>query len=207
VIFLSGLGVAHYGMRARTTNGYFLAKLAAEAELLLSGLEAVVLRPSYIVGPEDELIPALLAEISSGEVEIVGDGSYRIQPIALADVCRVVRRAAGAPLQRHLVVDLVGPEVVTFREFVLRLARAAEASGRAGAVRLHEIPLQHAERAAAAGGYRGLLPDELDVLLSDETADVAPLASLLDGSLTALDETIRLALEGSTERRSASFRR
>ena len=33
VVFLSGLGVARYGMNPRCTNPYFLSKLAAELEL------------------------------------------------------------------------------------------------------------------------------------------------------------------------------
>jgi NADH dehydrogenase len=207
VIFFSGLGVAHYGMRRRTTNGYFLAKLAAEVELFRSGLEAVVFRPSYVVGPDDELVPALLAEMASGAVEIVGDGAYRLQPIALEDVCRIVRRVASTPLERPLVIDLVGPEAVAFRAFVERLARAASATQRAGAMRLREVPYEQAERAAAAGGYRGLLPDELDVLLCDETADATPARTWLGEPLTPLDRTIQLALRGSTARSSASFRR
>jgi len=207
IVFLSGLGVAHYGMGRRTTNGYFLAKLAAEVDLFCSGLEAVVLRPSYIVGPEDELVPALLAEMAAGEVEIVGDGAYRLQPIAVEDACRAVLRAAEIPLDGPLVIDLVGAQAVTFREFVLRLATAARSAGRAAEVRLREKPLAEADAAAASGGYRGLLPDELDVLLCDETADPAPLAALLGTPLTPLDQTIDLALAGSKARATASFRR
>ena len=40
LVFLSGLGVAHYGQARRCTNPYFLSKLAAELELHRSGLMA-----------------------------------------------------------------------------------------------------------------------------------------------------------------------
>src|SRR5262245_25537052 len=60
VVYFSGLGVASYGIRSRSTNPYFLSKLAAEIELYLSDREAAVFRPSYILGPGDGLVPDLL---------------------------------------------------------------------------------------------------------------------------------------------------
>ncbi len=61
VVFFSGLGVARYGMARRTTNAYFLSKLACEVELYRSGLEVAVFRPSYILGPGGELIAQVVA--------------------------------------------------------------------------------------------------------------------------------------------------
>jgi nucleoside-diphosphate-sugar epimerase len=203
-VFLSGLGVARYGQARRSTNPYFLAKLTAEVELFRSGLEVVVFRPSYVVGPDDELIPALLAEMARGEVEIVGDGEYRLQPVALDDACRAVLQAAvSRDVASHTVLDLVGPEALGYRSFVERVGRLANASP----WRVKPIPVSEAERQAASGGYRGLWSDELDVLLCDEVADAAPLEAFLRGALTPLDESIRRALAGSTPRPLGSFRR
>ena len=203
IVFLSGLGVARYGQARRSTNPYFLAKLVAEVELFRSGLEVVVFRPSYVVGPDDELIPALLAEMERGEVEVVGEGRYRLQPVALDDACGAVLQAAARVVTSHTVIDLVGPEALGYRSFVERVGRLAGVAP----WRLTSVPLSEAERQAAAGGYRGLWPDELDVLLCDEVADAAPLAAFLGGPLTPLDETIRRALAGSTARPQGSFRR
>ena len=60
VWLFSGLGVAHYGIAPRTTNRYFRSKVLAEAAVLESGLEAMVFRPSYIVGPRYGLVTLLL---------------------------------------------------------------------------------------------------------------------------------------------------
>jgi len=84
VIYFSGLGVGHYGMTRRCTNGYFLSKLSAETRLFRSGLEGCVFRPSYVVGPGDAFVPAVLAALVAGEVERPGDGAYRMQPIAVS---------------------------------------------------------------------------------------------------------------------------
>lgn len=190
LVFLSGLGVARYGQSRRCTNRYFLSKLAAELELFRSGLQVAVLRPSYVVGPGGELIPALLREMAQGEVERVGDGAYRLQPVAVRDAAAAILNTLD--LQRGpAVFDLVGPEPLAYRDFVERVARLR---GLGGGYRVREIPVAEAERLAAAGGYRGMLPDELDCLLCDEVADHRPLEALLGRFLTPLDEAVAAVL-------------
>lgn len=189
IVFLSGLGVASYGIKARCTSAYFLSKLAAEQALFRSGREVVVFRPSYVVGPGSALVADLRAQIGSGSVEVVGSGRQRMQPVAVTDAAASIARAsAGASPASgrppHRVVDLVGPEPISVRDFVARLARVDQV-GRWFEFR--EIPEQEADRQAAAGGYRDMLPDELDCLLCDETSDPAPLEGLLGRPLTPLD--------------------
>jgi nucleoside-diphosphate-sugar epimerase len=207
IVFLSGLGVADYGVLRRTTNDYFRAKRATEEILRESDREAAVFRPSYIVGPGDELIPALLRELELGEVEIIGDGGHRFQPVAVADVNEAIQRAAESPRPLAAPIDLVGPEPVTYRQFVDRVARAARRANRPSEFVVAAISVEDADARAQEGGYRGLLPDELDVLLCDEVADPAPLEELLARRLTPVDEALEVAVVGSRSRPSAAFRR
>jgi nucleoside-diphosphate-sugar epimerase len=202
VVYFSGLGVAHYGLARRCTNRYFLSKLSAEILLFRSDRETVVFRPSYILGPGGGLVPSLLTEMAGGEVEMPGDGAYRMQPIAARDVAALVlaaveREPAGlmhgdGPGPR--VYDLVGPEPVSYRAFLERLVRATRAEGRPLELRLRQIPLAEVDRQAAAGGYRGLLPDEVDCLFCDEVSDSRPLEALAGRPLTPLDEALGWAV-------------
>jgi len=194
VVMFSGLGVAHYGMSARCTNPYFLSKLLAEAALFESGLEAAVFRPSYIVGPGDGYVPGMVRDMARGEVEQVGDGAYRMQPIAVQDAAACVVAAAVGTLSGHRAFDLVGPEPIACRALVERVARLANAAGKARGFRLREIPVAEAERAARGAGYRGMFADELDCLLCDEVGDPRPLEALLGRSLTALDDALAAAI-------------
>jgi nucleoside-diphosphate-sugar epimerase len=202
VVLFSGLGVAHYGMTRRCTNPYFLSKLAAEVELFRSGRAAVVFRPSYIVGPGDGLVTKLLKEMAVGEVVRIGDGRYRLQPIAVADaaaaVLAVIDRAPPGAGRSPRVFDLVGPEPVSFQSFLERSASAARAQGRQASFQIREVSIEEAERAAAEGGFRGMGPDDVDVLLCDEVSDPAPLAPLLGRPLTPLDEAVAAAVRGTT---------
>ena len=191
IVFFSGLGVVRYGQSPRCTNRYFLSKLAAEVELFRSDREVAVFRPSYVLGSGDAFVPTLLDEMAAGEVERPGDGAYRMQPIAVMDAVGLVLAAIEMPILRGpLVLDLVGPEPLSFARFVDRLARVARALGRPADFQVREIPIEDADEEAAAGGYRGMLADELDCLLCDEVADHAPLESLLGRFLTPLDEAL-----------------
>jgi NADH dehydrogenase len=193
LVFLSGLGVARYAMSRRCTNAYFQSKLAAESELYRSGLAVAVFRPSFVIGGGGELIPGLLQGFERGEVEQVGDGRYRMQPIAVKDAVAAIL-AALEHERTPAAFDLVGPEPMSYRDFVARVALLAREHGFSDGYRVREVPVEEAERQAQAGGYRGLLPDELDCLLCDETADHRPLEALLGRFLTPVHDALATAL-------------
>ncbi len=197
IVHFSGLGVAHYGQTPRCTNPYFLSKVLAEAVLFESNLQVAVFRPSYIVGPGDGFVPGALRDMARGEVELVGDGSYRTQPVSVLDAAACALAAAGGAAERHRVFDLVGPEPLAVRALVERTGRVARDQGRPGAFHTREIPVAEAERQARASGYRGMLSDELDCLLCDEVSDPRPLESLLGRPLTPLDEALALAVRSA----------
>jgi nucleoside-diphosphate-sugar epimerase len=166
--------------------------------LFRSGLEAVVFRPSYVVGPGDAFVPAVLRAMASGEVEQPGDGSYRMQPIDVADAAALVLAAATGPGGGFpTVFDLVGPEPLSYGQLLDRLAQVARAEGRSLAYDVREIPLAEADRQARAGGYQGMLPDELDCLLCDEVGDPTPLVALLGRPLTPLAEALAAAVRAA----------
>jgi hypothetical protein len=75
-----------------------------------------------------------------------------------------------------------------------RLSRVARGQGLPADFLVREIPIEDADEEAAAGGYRGMLADELDCLLCDEVADHLPLEGLLGRFLTPLDEALASAV-------------
>jgi nucleoside-diphosphate-sugar epimerase len=204
LVYFSGLGVAHYGMIPRCTNRYFLSKLASEVELYRSGRETIVFRPSYITGPGDGLVRGLLRDMAAGEVERPGDGSYRMQPVTVRDAVAAILAAvegpaapADFPRPRHRVVDLVGPETVAYRDLIDRVGRLARAEGKAGEYRVHEVPIEEADRKAAQGGFHGHQSDDLDCLLCDEVSDPRPLEALIGRPLTPVDDALAAAVRES----------
>jgi len=197
IVFLSGLGVAHYGLKRRCTNPYFLSKLKAEVELFSSDRDVIVFRPSYIVGSGNPWILGLVRDLAGDKVQQVGDGSYRLQPIAIDDAVDLILREISGGKDNPLVCDMVGPEPLAYRTFLRRLRRI---SGAPEPLRVKVVPVESADRWVEE---RGMSSAELDCLLCDEVSDPRPLESLLGRALKPLDEALVLALgEGDASARS-----
>lgn len=185
-VFLSGLGIAHYGMNLHCTNPYFLGKMAGEVELFRSGLAATVFRPSYILGAGDEFLTPLIGRIARESIlEVPGDGSYRLQPVSAKDAARAILGALGRDGLAPRVVDLVGPEVLSYRSFV---GRVASIMGRP--VEITESPVDRVLAQARESHYFGMTPTDLACLLCDEVSDVTATEELAGGGLETLDAMI-----------------
>jgi NADH dehydrogenase len=204
VVMFSGLGVARYGMAPRVTDPYFHSKLEAERALFASGAEAVALRPSYILGAGDGFVPFLLERASTGVVELPGDGSYRMQPVAVEDAAAALLAAADPAADlffpdrpRHRVIDLVGPEPLAVADFVTLMAALARELGTPLRFELRSVPVAEADAAARGGGWQGMPADELDCLLCDEVADPAPLRALLGRPLKTVEDALRSAVRAA----------
>jgi nucleoside-diphosphate-sugar epimerase len=185
-VFFSGLGIAHYGMNPHCTNPYFLAKMAGEVELFRSEFVVTVFRPSYIFGAGDEFLSPLIARLAAeSEIEIPGEGRYRLQPISVRDAARAIMGAVDSAAASPRVVDLVGPEILSYRTLV---ARIAAAMGRA--ITMRERPVEEALAQARQSGYFGLKPHDLACLLCDEVSDARSAEALVGARLEGLDEMI-----------------
>jgi len=113
IIYLSGLGVDK-----KSTLAYFVSKFKAEQEIVQSGLDYIIFRPSYIMGKNDPLSQILSRQIRKDSVIIVGSGRYRLQPILISDVAQVVMKAIHEKQFSKKTIDLVGPQAVTYNRFV-----------------------------------------------------------------------------------------
>ena len=94
---------------------YFRAKWAAEQTVRGCGIEHVILRPSFVFGPDGGVLPRFLRIARLRPVTpVIGPGTQRVQPIWIDDLVRAVRLAARG--RRGGLVELGGPEVVTWNE-------------------------------------------------------------------------------------------
>ncbi|MEO8501517.1 MAG: NAD-dependent epimerase/dehydratase family protein, partial [Vicinamibacteria bacterium] len=192
IVFLSGLGLAHYGMNPHCTNPYFLAKMAGEVALFRSDRCVTVFRPSYIFGSGDEFLTPLVRRMrTSSLIEIPGDGAYRLQPISVQDAARAILASMdGDEATSPRVVDLVGPEVLSYRELILRTASLMSQE-----VDIRERPLEEAIAQARESGYFGLKAHDLDCLLCDEVSDPRHVQSLTGGRLESVNEMVERTIE------------
>ena len=104
---------------------YYGAKWQMEQDVKASGLEHVILRPSFIFGPEGGALGqfkriAKLAPVTP----IVGPGTQRIQPIWIDDVAAYFAASVDKPEAANRTFEIGGPDVVTWNEFWSRLKQA-----------------------------------------------------------------------------------
>lgn len=118
IVLMSALGTG-----SGATIPYFRAKWAAEQAVRRSGTGHTILRPSFVLGPGGGVLPRLarLARLLP-VTPVLGPGTQRVQPIWLGDVVRAVELALEQ--ERSDVVELGGPDVVTWNELWDRLKTA-----------------------------------------------------------------------------------
>jgi NADH dehydrogenase len=104
---------------------YGETKRIGEEMVARSGMPFVIVRPSLVYGPGGlGLFASLTAYLRSlPVVPVVGNGEIELDPIHVDDVCAVIERALVAPEVLGRTYDLLGPERVTFNQFLAMLSR------------------------------------------------------------------------------------
>ena len=101
--------------------GYYKGKAQLEQAVAESGLTYTILRPTVIFGREDILINNIAWFVRHFPVfAIPGDGRYRIRPIYVEDMARLIVDAIVR--EGNTVLDALGPETYTFEELVKLIA-------------------------------------------------------------------------------------
>jgi len=102
---------------------YGRSKLAAEREVLASGLASVILRPPVVFGPRDRDVLGYFRMARSGLLPVPGAGGRRYSLIYAPDLADGLLRAAETPCAPGTVFHLTGPDR-TWAEFGLGIAAA-----------------------------------------------------------------------------------
>ena len=104
---------------------YFRAKWDTEQLVRESGIPSVILRPSFVFGPDGGILPtfAKLARFAP-VTPIIGSGRQRIQPIWADDVAAYFAEAVKREDVTGRLFELGGPDTVSWNEFWQRLKRA-----------------------------------------------------------------------------------
>ena len=155
IIFLSGLGVS-----LNTSLGYFISKYNAEKQIIDSGLEFTIFRPSYIVGKDDLFSKNLKKQIKSGEIIIPGSGAYSIQPIHVSDVVKVIFESLSQMKFNNKIIDLVGPDNITFEKYVKLFSKGTK-------TKIRKINLEDAYHNAIRNSKSNFGIDDLNILIGN----------------------------------------
>ncbi len=123
---------------------YGRSKLAAEQEVLVSGLASVILRPPVVFGPRDRDVLGYFRLARRGILPSAG-GGRRYSVVYAPDLADGLLRAAETPCPSGSVFHLTGPDL-TWAEFGQRIAAALGRPARP--LRLPDPALRACGRAA-----------------------------------------------------------
>jgi nucleoside-diphosphate-sugar epimerase len=189
VITPSGLGVHLVGKAAWADNDYFRSKLRVEEVVLAAKVASVLFRPSYILGPGDELIPNLVKALKTGVVVIAGEGKTSMQPVFVGDAANAFVAAAEGRGPDRATYDLVGPETSNMLALVELVSKAMQSAGvTIPPTRFEHVPWDQ------AGKRLGLSPDEIGVMQCDYLGDPAAGPRALGYALSSLERAVRAAV-------------
>lgn len=183
-VYLSGVGAAPDAARH-----WFRFKWEAEQHLINSGLEWVVIRPTWVFGPDDSSLNRILG---FGRflpfIPTFGNGKQAMQPVFIDDVGRVTADCALKPEAANQLFELGGPDVMTMDE-VFKAGLAA--MGRRRPI-LHQpvVAGKLIGRVAAALPSPPLTADSVAFITAPAVADNANLERVLNPRLTPLKEAL-----------------
>ena len=118
-VFFSGLGTEQ-----RST--YRNEIISKTEDLVIKNLQkSVVIRPSVILGNNDQFLSNLLPIFKmSFFIPLFGNGSKKFQPVLIDDIVEFVLKTIEANKIGKQLYELAGPDIFTYREFYNLIADA-----------------------------------------------------------------------------------
>ena len=178
IVFTSGLGVSK-----TTSIGYFISKYRAENQIIKSGLNYTIFRPSYIIGKDDLFSKYLKKQIKKQEIQIPGSGKYSIQPIYINDVSKIISESLTNNKFDNKILDLVGPEIITYEEYVKLFSKKTD-------TKITKIDLEKAYNKAISSPYSEFGIDDLNLLIGDFKGDHSKLQKISGISFKSVKELL-----------------
>ena len=166
IIYFSGLGVSK-----DSTSKYFISKFESEQIIINSGLDYTIFRPSYIIGKDDYLTINIQKQIKQKKILIPGSGEYIIQPISIDDVCKIIHFASESKLVCKKIIDLVGPQKLTFKQFLKNSISNSN-------VNIEKVPVNMAYHYALSDQKFAYGVEDLNILLGNFQGDYERLKKL-----------------------------
>jgi len=158
--------VSALGVDTGLGGGYMRSKLAGEKALARRGVDYAIVRPSLLVDAgcaSTRLFRALCALPIIALPGLRDPGGSRIAPVQVTDVADCIAAIVAHPKALRRVIELEGPERLTYRAMLERL-RAAQGRGRALWVPLPWWLVRATAWLALAWPQRVISPDTVRML-------------------------------------------
>lgn len=107
------------GASSESEAAYAKSKAAGEAAVLEAIPQAVILRPSIVIGPEDDFFNrfAKMATLAPA-LPLIGGGETLYQPVAVQDVAQATCETLEDPDFGGKIYELGGPDIFSFKNLM-----------------------------------------------------------------------------------------
>jgi uncharacterized protein YbjT (DUF2867 family) len=118
--------ISHLGANRSSAYPVFRAKAIAEENIRRSGLDYTILRTAILFGSHDGFTTGLAKIIATVPFLffIPGEGNTLIQPLWIEDLATCLTWALDDDMTRNQVIEIGGPEYLTFRQVVSNILEA-----------------------------------------------------------------------------------
>lgn len=165
------LHMSSNGTRERGNTGYHRTKWQAEERVRKSNLDWTIFRPSLIFAPGSEFVHMLSEVIRRLPiVPVIGDGKYRMQPVALGEVACSFVKALEMPETTGKIYHLGGSESYSYDE-VLDLT--SQAMGKGSVTKIHQplFMIKPMIRVMQSCEHFPITSDQLTMLIEGNVCD------------------------------------
>ena len=158
------------GTRPGATSRYHQTKWQAEEVVRASALDWTIIRPSLIYGPGDEFVSVLARMMRRlPAMPVLGDGQYRVQPVAVEHVAEGFARALQLSTTVAQTYEVAGPEACRFVDLLDQIGLALGLRN----VRKVHAPLGVVRAMTRIFGWLPFYPVTKDQLIMLEEGNVA----------------------------------
>ena len=182
LVFISVVGAS-----ANSANAYFRSKGLAEERVAAAGLSASIIRTPILLGSGTAGSDSLLAMAAKGKTKVLGGGNYTQRPLDVDDLSTAILGVCRAQPDGVTIHELVGPESISYRDLISRVA-----SMQGQEVEIGSVPIALARLGASISSKlkgRGITPTVIDVITMNEVVNNNA-DSALGIELTPLQSTL-----------------
>ena len=179
-VYVSGVGAA-----ADAAKHWFVFKWQAEEAIRAGGIPHVIIRPTWIFGPDDVALNRFVGFARRLRfVPLFGDGSQPMQPLFVDDLGRLLADALERPEAENQTIEAGGPEQLSMDEVI---RTALEIAGARRPI-IHQPAVVGKLMATFLQFLPGppLTPDAIDFITHEAVADNSPLERIFAPQLTSL---------------------
>jgi nucleoside-diphosphate-sugar epimerase len=180
---------------------YAQTKVAAERAVQDSGLECVIVRPTIVLGEGAPNWRMLRTLACLPVVPLFGGGRAQVQPVDVRDVARGLEWLADNHVESGSVVEIGGPEVLPFSDFLARIRAACGGNGFPHlSIPIAPVRMVLKMLTRLTGGRSPVGPGQLAPFVNDGVARPNAVFERLRPDMLPLDELFQRVLRAERSR-------